>query len=104
MRTLAFVVALGLVALVGCSGDAPATTPDGGNACTKVLYDPCATEHDCTSGACHTFTPSAGSAIEVCTQSCATMACPADSTGAAGTCDAAMLCEPAKANACTLTL
>jgi hypothetical protein len=101
MRTLAFVVAM-----LGCTGSAPPTPVDGsGGVCTKVLYDPCATEHDCTAGACHTFT-TGGSAVEVCTQSCSSTApCPNDSTGAPGTCTTdLMLCEPAKPNACTISL
>ncbi len=102
MRTLAFVVALA----AGCSGDAPnGGAPDASNVCTKAVYDPCATEHDCTSGNCRTFTD-VGSGLEVCTEPCsATMPCPNDSTGAAGTCDSTlMLCRPAMANACTPSL
>jgi hypothetical protein len=70
-----------------------------------ALYDPCSTEHDCTSGNCRTFTD-VGSALEVCTEPCpASGPCPNDATGAAGTCDAdLMLCRPAKANACTPAL
>jgi hypothetical protein len=100
MRTFAFGV---VVLAVACSGDAPGTPVDAGGACTKALYDPCVTEHDCTSGVCQTF--NAGSGLEVCTQACSPTgsACPVDATGAAGTCDATLLqCRPAKANACTL--
>ena|SRR6185312_13217908 len=101
MRTLAFV--LGLALFGACSGDSPPSTDaSGGGACTKALYDPCATEHDCMSGDCQTFSDANG--IEVCTQPCGS-GCPNDSTGAAGTCDATlMLCRPAKANACTPAL
>ena len=101
MRTLAFVV--GLAVSFGCSGGAPPSQPDSSSdACTKALYDPCATEHDCTSGNCQTFNDASG--LEVCTEPCgAGSACPNDSTGAAGTCDSTLsLCRPAKANACTL--
>ncbi|HEY3802591.1 MAG TPA: hypothetical protein VGL61_08275 [Kofleriaceae bacterium] len=103
MRTFAFVVGLAM-SLGACSGSAPPSQPDAsGGACTKALYDPCATEHDCTSGNCQTFNDASG--LEVCTEPCSASgsACPNDSSGAAGTCDSTLLlCRPAKANACTL--
>jgi len=106
MRTLAFAVAVAALA-AACSGDSPSgNSPDSGTACTMAIYDPCATEHDCGTGTtCRTFSDTTP-AIEVCSQPCsASSPCPADSTGAAGTCDATLnLCRPAKANACTPAL
>ena len=84
--------------LLACTGSNP-PVPDGGFKCTGVAYDPCNDEHNCQSAQCDPF---ADKSIQVCTTACsASMPCPNDSTGAAGTCTAAGVCEPAKANACT---
>jgi hypothetical protein len=86
------------VLLAGCSGDAP-KTPDGGFKCSGAAYDPCNTEHDCMSAVCHNF-----GTIQVCTQACTagdSSTCPKQN-GAAQTCTAAGVCQPAAANTCHL--
>jgi len=92
--TIAIVVALG-----ACTGGKP-PNPDGGFKCAGELYDKCFTEHDCGSLlVCQPF----GSLGNLCTQTCtAGTPCPNDSTGAAGTCTAGGLCQPAALNACHL--
>lgn len=98
MRSLAFVLAIGLGA---CAGSKP-PQPDGGSngpMCTGQLYDPCSTEHDCMSQNCRSF---AGDGFIVCTTTCT----PGDDTpcmvagGQAGTCNAMGLCKPAAPNVC----
>ena len=99
MRSLVLLVA-SLVAFGACSGDKPPEVDAGLPACTKAAYDPCNTEHDCTSGMCHLFTGE----FQVCTQTC-TMGgtpCPSDATGAAGQCNSMGICKPAAATACHL--
>jgi hypothetical protein len=92
MRTLVI-----LLALAGCEGSGSAKKVDASNACTKALYDPCLSEHDCSSGVCHGFT---GGPL-VCTQACTPggTPCPMQS-GAAVDCDASGFCKPAAANTC----
>jgi hypothetical protein len=87
-----------VLALLGaCEGSG--TAVDAKNVCTKALYDPCLTEHDCMSGNCHGFT---GGPL-VCTTACTQggPSCPTQN-GAAVDCDASGLCKPAAANACSL--
>lgn len=96
MRSLALVIMV-----AACSGDSPPNADAGLPACTMTIYDKCNTEHDCMSGMCHLFT---GDSLQVCTQSCTQggPACPADSTGVAGTCNPMGICKPMAANACHL--
>ena len=83
-----------LVAVAACTGDPP---PPAANKCTGAIFDLCNTEHDCTSANCRTF-----GTFQVCTQNCdANTPCPNDATGAAAACMNG-LCQPAKANDCTL--
>lgn len=84
--------------LAACGGSS--SSPDANTQCTKALYDPCLTEHDCTSGNCHGFM---GGPI-VCTMACTPTgpACPMQN-GAAVDCDASGVCKPPAANACTFT-
>jgi hypothetical protein len=85
--------------------DAPPGTPDAAGTpdasartCTGALYDPCNNGTQCNSGMCMNF---AGAGIQVCTQSCATTACP-DQNGNAVTCsNNTKICKPPQANACT---
>ena len=80
-----------VVALAACSGDEVDTI------CTKAMYDPCVTEHDCTSNNCQTF-GEGDAAFQACTTSCNdTNPCPSG-----GTCDANGLCAPATANECKI--
>lgn len=97
MGRLACVLALGIAAAVAaCAGDSPKDT-----SCKGALYDPCATEHDCT--ATGTTCMPVGS-FEVCTKPCTpgdNSTCPKQG-GSAATCNAAGLCEPAAPNSCTM--
>ena len=88
-----------LTVLAACSGDKPAEIDanPAGPACTEASYDPCVTEHDCTSGVCRYFSDSM---IMVCTQSCdGSTPCPNDKNGTPGTCDSG-LCKPSAPNHC----
>jgi len=88
------------IVVCACTGSKP-PSPDGAKCADNMhspVYDPCNTEHDCMSSMCMAF-PAVS--LQVCTQACsATMPCPIDATGAAGTC-ASGLCQPAAANPCT---
>ena len=95
MGRLACLLALGILAAAsGCAGDTPKDT-----SCHGALYDPCATEHDCTGGMCMPF-----GSFEACTQTCMPgdpTSCPKQGSTAV-TCNASGLCAPAAANSCTL--
>jgi hypothetical protein len=76
--------------LAACAGDAPDPTP---RKCTHVLYEVCATEHDCNSGNCKTFM---GDGFQACTQSCdAANPCPPDLDGNEVACNNMGVCKPA---------
>src|SRR5262245_40572545 len=97
MRTLALVVVL----LAACSGDAPPAIDANplGPLCSKMTYDLCLEEHDCVLGVCQTFT---AQNFQVCTVPCGA-GCPNDKTGAAGVCDPdTMSCRPSAPNMCHL--
>jgi len=101
MFKLALVVVL---AVAACGGDdTQQAQPDAamnGPACTKALYDICATNTDCTSGNCHYYMQSN---FSVCTQACsASNPCPNDANGTPGTCNNMGICKPAVANNCHL--
>lgn len=100
MRSPCFLVASVAAFVLGaCSGDPP-KSPDASTRCTGMVYDTCASEHDCPAGPCQPF---AAEMIQVCTQACsAGMPCPADSTGSPGTCNAMGVCKPTAANSCHL--
>ena len=84
-----------LSVLTACAGDPPA----GVDMCTKATYDSCITEHDCTSGVCHSF----NGEFMICTQSCDTAnPCPNDEAGKPGTCNMMGICKPTVANSCEL--
>jgi len=92
-----------VLVLAACGGDdgQQQATPDAppAVACTKAVYDVCATNTDCTSQNCHLF----NGEFTVCTQTCdANNPCPVDSTGVAGTCNARGICKPHAANNCHL--
>jgi hypothetical protein len=98
-------LALYVVAAVGCGGDEPMMTqtdaPAGGSACTGALYDPCTDNNQCMSQNCHFFQQSN---FTVCIQSCTAgnnNTCPIDSSGNHATCNNMGLCKPAAANTCT---
>ena len=100
MRSLALVLALGLIA---CSGSSPAI-PDGGIKCSGAIFDLCATEHDCMSANCHLFM---ADGFQVCVNPLAmpcsvSSPCANDSSGAPATCNAMGICKPVGANACHL--
>ena len=85
-----------------CAGDAPANVDANplGPMCSKLLYDLCSEEHDCTSGNCHNFM---NEGFQVCTQTCNDQApCPADRNGTPGECNAMGICKPSAANMCHL--
>ena len=82
---LALALALGLGA---CAGDSPG---DVTRNCTKSLYEPCITEHDCANENCQAV---GGGAEKICTMGCdATTACP-DLNGEAVRC-MDNVCQPA---------
>lgn len=94
-----------LTILAACS-DQPGDP--AGRMCTKATYDPCTTEHDCTTGACHYF---ADNDLMVCTTHClpgnSQGECPVDASGTKGTCMSIVgtdsgLCEPSAPNVCHL--
>jgi len=90
-----------LALLVACGGGVNAPLPDADpNAplCTGVVYDNCLANSGCTSGNCHLFE---ADAIQVCTQACsASMLCPTDASGVAGSCNGKGICKPTRANPC----
>ncbi len=98
MKMFAFAFAL---ALSACGGDDAPATPDAATlpACTGALYDPCTDNSQCMSGNCRVFN---NAGIQVCTQDCASMACPAQG-GTAVACSTGQntVCRPTMANACT---
>ena len=102
MSMKTFALAL-VIALVGCGGDDGDPTPTidapAGNACTGALYDPCTDNSQCMSGNCRMFN---NTGIQVCTQDCSSMACPAQG-GTAVMCSTGQntVCRPTMANACT---
>src|SRR5450432_2791521 len=102
MRTIIIVAALTLAACEGKPGGGGGGGPDAEIACTKAVYDPCNTEHDCIGGPCHSFN---ADGIQVCSMACtagSTTDCPADSTGVKPTCNAMGFCKPAAANICAI--
>ena len=87
VQSLAIALALA-PALAACAGDAP---DDIERKCTKALYEPCITEHDCPMEACVTF---AAEGYQICTQSCdAARACP-ELGGKQVACNSSGLCAP----------
>jgi hypothetical protein len=85
MRILTLLI-LGVLS-AACAGDEVDTV------CTKALYDPCETEHDCMSGLCYNF-----NTFQVCTQNCdPSGACP---TG--GVCEN-MICKPPEPRDCKVS-
>jgi len=93
VRSLAFALAIA-PALAACAGDAPDPVD---RKCTKSLYEPCVTEHDCPSEAC---VPFAAEGYQICTQSCdASRPCP-ELGGEAVACNSAGLCAPKEAVDC----
>jgi hypothetical protein len=86
-----------LFLLGACAGD----EVDPSNDCTKVLYDTCASEHDCTTDAsCRFFTDGDFAA---CTQMCdAGTPCPDGPDGTPATCNAQNICQPAAPKMCRL--
>ena len=90
-----------VVALAACSGDTPAQIDanPAGPRCSKLIYDLCIAEHDCTSGLCQNF---AAAGFQVCSQSCdATNPCPNDKTDTVGVCESGA-CKPSAPNMCHL--
>lgn len=97
MRGLVFAIVL----LTACGGGNAPPNVDahpGGPLCSKQLYDSCREEHDCMSGVCQNF-----AGMQVCSQTCIVGgdACPADTGGAAATCDNGA-CKPSAPNMCHL--
>lgn len=89
------------VVLAACSGDTPPNIDanPAGPRCSMQLYDLCIEEHDCATMICQNF---AADGFQVCSQACgAGMPCPADRTGAAGTCESGV-CKPSTPNMCHL--
>ena len=89
------------VVLAGCSGDTPSQIDanPAGPKCSMQVYDLCLEEHDCTSVICQNF---ATAGFQVCTVACdANNPCPADKSGAAGTCESGV-CKPSAPNMCHL--
>lgn len=87
--------------LAGCSGDTPAQIDanPAGPKCSMQVYDLCLEEHDCTLMICQNF---ASAGFQVCSQPCdASNPCPADKSGAAGTCELGV-CRPSAPNMCHL--
>ncbi|HEY5945953.1 MAG TPA: hypothetical protein VIV40_10705 [Kofleriaceae bacterium] len=88
------------ILLSACGGGGAPPNVDAnplGPLCSKQLYDLCTEEHDCETSICQAF-PS----FQVCSQSCdANNPCPADKSGAAGTCDN-NACRPSAPNMCHL--
>lgn len=89
-----FVLAALLAASCGGGDETPPSTQ-----CTKAVYDPCLTEHDCASGRCQNF---AGGLL-VCTMTCTpnSAECPA-LDGMAASCTADGVCQPPRARDCEL--
>lgn len=93
-----------LTVLAACSGDQPADVDanPAGPLCTMATYDPCTTEHDCTSGVCHYFM---ADNYMICTQACTpgdNTTCPKDKSGTNGTCNPMGICKPSAPNMCHL--
>ena len=88
--------------LAGCSGETPPNIDanPAGPRCSKVTYDLCAEEHDCTSMVCQNF---GAEGFQVCSQACVAggAPCPKDRTGTEGTCDNGV-CKPGVPNMCHL--
>jgi len=99
MRLLLLIVVV--IAIAACGGGGTTTLPDADpNAplCTGAVYDNCTSNTGCASMNCHLFD---ASAFQVCTQACdASNPCPADASGAAGSCNNKGICKPARANSC----
>jgi hypothetical protein len=85
------ILLVAVIAVAACAGEPP---PNDG--CTGAAYDPCSSEHDCTTPFCQNF---AADGFQVCSTTCdAATPCP---TG--GDCDTTVgMCKPAAANVCTL--
>ena len=88
---------LALLVLAACHVSVP--SPDADTHCTKAIYDPCLSEHDCTSGFCHGF----AAGLLVCSQACTVGGpeCPTQDGAAVACDDASGFCKPAAANTCT---
>ena len=89
------------LAVAACSGDTP-QGPDAANLCAGSAYDPCNDEHNCPETAAAICMPVGANHIAVCTVGCTPggAACPNDSTGAPGTCNANSVCEPSAFPTC----
>ena len=89
--------------LVACnSSDGGSLTPQvdaaAGPLCTGAVYDPCVSNDQCRSQACHLY---GTSALQICTQACsAAMPCPNDASGAPVACNQMGNCKPSVANNC----
>ena len=106
MHMARFVLVLALVACGGGDGggggvsqvDASPADAVSSTLCTGAVYDPCTSNDQCASGACHLYT---ANALQVCTQACsATMPCPNDAAGKPVTCNQMGNCKPSVANDC----
>ena len=94
-------VAVLLVLLAACSGDAPT----GDRSCDGTLYDACSDEHDCMSSNCHNFMTQQ---FQVCSTGCTVgddSPCMTTSDGKKATCAATGsgpggICTPPAANPC----
>ena len=95
------VFAMLAILVAACSGETPPNIDANplGPRCSKQVYDLCAEEHDCMTMVCQNF---AADMLQVCSKGCGPgIPCPADRTGAQGTCEAGA-CKPSVANMCHL--
>jgi len=77
-----------VLALGACAGDSPDPVD---RRCTKSLYEPCITEHDCMNEYCREFT---AEGYTICTQNCdANNPCP-DLGDMKATCTSENVCKP----------
>src|ERR1700689_434486 len=95
MRSLALVAWI----FAACSGSTPVTV-DALPLCTMALYDPCNSEHDCTSDNCRPV----GTNLQVCTVACTDNSpCVGSAGGPTGICSTTTgFCTPTAANACRI--
>lgn len=99
MRSLLLVLALGGAACTGSKPPQPPPADASLPACTMALYDPCITEHGCSTGICKDF---ASDGFMVCSTTCT----PGNDApcivagGQAGTCNMMGFCKPPAANMC----
>jgi hypothetical protein len=88
--------------MIQCTGhySEPLERPDGGNACSGALFDPCTSSEECESGLCKSY---AGAGFSVCTEACTapgTSSCDEDASGSAAFCNNMGLCKPVMPNGC----